>query len=147
MSSAPGNQHTHHVANPTGHDELPRIDSRPSRFRARPSRAQIDTVPFPGGLAIRIRGELDIASAGSLERALARAAAASAVVLLDLRRTSFMDAVALNVVVRTDRQMRACGGRLILVPGTLAVCRLLRVSGMFSRLEIVEDSTQWPISA
>jgi anti-anti-sigma factor len=115
------------------------IDARRPPMRTVPSTPLITAVRFSDGLALRITGELDIASASTLEQELERAAALSSLILLDLRNTTFMDATALGVITRSDQRIREFGGRLILVPGSLAVRRLLGVSGMYGRLEIVDD--------
>ena len=142
MSHVPRNHRSHAGAAPSA--ELARVDGRPQISRLKQSKPMVTTLALPDGLAIRVSGELDIAGAARFERELMSAIASSRLVLLDLRETSFIDAAALGVIVRGDLHTRESGGRLIVVPGSLAVRRLLSVSGMYRRLEIVDDRTARP---
>jgi len=134
----PGNHYSRHTVAAATPTPL-RVDAPRAPIRTAQSEPVITAVQFPEGLALRITGEVDIASAARLERELTRAAELSRLILLDLRETTFMDGAALGVIVRTDQRMRESGARMILVPGSLAVRRLLSVSGMYGRLEIVDD--------
>jgi anti-sigma B factor antagonist len=79
---------------------------------------------------VRPNGELDIASRGELEQALAVAEAAGmGEVVLDLRGVSFMDSAGVHAAVESDRRCRAAGRSLRVVPGSERVRRLFRLTG------------------
>ena len=83
-------------------------------------------------------GELDIATAESLEAEL-RAAEASdaAMIVLDLSGLSFMDSTGLRVVLDFNER---CGGeadRLRVIAGAPAVDRLLDIVGLRERLPLI----------
>jgi anti-sigma B factor antagonist len=71
-----------------------------------------------GAHAVSVRGELDLYTAPELEAMLLGALAAGAkAVVVDLGRTTFIDSVALGVLVSAAKQLRGAGGRLLVVCG------------------------------
>ncbi|MDA0171312.1 STAS domain-containing protein [Solirubrobacter taibaiensis] len=80
-----------------------------------------------------VRGELDLATSAELEHALSDAQPR---IVLDLRALSFMDCSSLSILVSATDQARAAGGRLRVVPGSPAVDRLFRLTGIERRLEM-----------
>jgi anti-sigma B factor antagonist len=85
---------------------------------------------------VRFNGDLDIATAPQLQRALDDAAGAD-VVRLDLSRVTFMDSSGLHVLVRAHAMATTAGTRLI-ISGALqpAVRRTLELSGVGDLLEV-----------
>jgi|NGEPerStandDraft_8_1074529.scaffolds.fasta_scaffold78701_1 anti-sigma B factor antagonist len=79
---------------------------------------------------LTVSGELDVATAPRLDRALRRAQADAAVVVLDLRRLDFMDSSGGHVMLAADRRARASGGRLAVVRGAAKFDRLLDLMGI-----------------
>ena len=87
---------------------------------------------------IELDGELDIAGAPAVERALKRAEACGAsTVVLDLRRLRFIDTSGLRVVVLAHRRR---AGRLALVRGSPAVQRVFEICGLAQRLPFVDET-------
>jgi anti-sigma B factor antagonist len=85
-------------------------------------------------------GELDIASAPRFEEGLADAERAEpAVLVLDLRKVEFIDSTGLRAVIAADERARNAGRRLVLVRGTPAVERVLSVTQLDQRFDIVDD--------
>ena len=83
-------------------------------------------------------GELDIASAGKLERELAAAAAGdAATIVLDLSGLTFIDSTGLRIVLDFNERCGGQGGRLAIVAGTPAVDRLLDIVGLRDRLPLI----------
>ena len=92
-----------------------------------------------------LAGELDIASTDRLERELAAVEGNSpGVLVLDLRRVEFIDSTGLRALIAADERARSDGRRLALVSGSDAVERLLSVTRLDQRLEVVDapDSLQ-----
>jgi anti-sigma B factor antagonist len=91
-------------------------------------------------VSVTLRGELDISTAPRLEADLRRAEAGSArVIVLDLSQLDFMDSTGLRLLIAADARARDDGRRLVLVEGNEMVQRVLRVTRLDERLEIVSD--------
>lgn len=89
---------------------------------------------------LALEGELDIASAGQVERELTRIEREGPQVLvLDLRRLGFMDSTGLRIVVAADARAREQSRRLVVVRGPDAVQRIFRMTRLDERLEMVDE--------
>jgi len=89
---------------------------------------------------LALEGELDIASAGQVERELERIEReAPATVVLDLRRLAFMDSTGLRIVVAADARAREGSRRFVVVRGPEAVQRIFRMTRLDERLDMVDD--------
>ena len=87
-----------------------------------------------------LRGELDISTASRLEENLERVEADEpALLVLDLSRLDFMDSTGLRLLISADGRARKAGRRLVLIKGNEIVQRVLRLTRLDERLEIVED--------
>jgi anti-sigma B factor antagonist len=87
-----------------------------------------------------LRGELDISSSARLEDALRRIEAdGPAILVLDLSGLDFMDSTGLRLLISADARARNAGRRFVLVQGNEMVQRVLRLTRLDERLEIVED--------
>jgi anti-anti-sigma factor len=100
----------------------------------------VTTEQHPGQARVVLVGELDIASCERLEKELAAVEADSPeTVVLDLRRVEFIDSTGLRALIGADERARSEGRRLAVVRGPNAVERLLAVTQLDQRLEIVDD--------
>lgn len=91
---------------------------------------------------LALEGELDIASAGQVERELTRIERdGPATVELDLRKLAFMDSTGLRIVVAADARAREQSRRLVVVRGPEAVQRIFRMTRLDERLEMVDEPT------
>ncbi len=87
-----------------------------------------------------MRGELDISTAQRLEDDLRRIEADEpAIVVLDLSELAFMDSPGLRLLITADARARAAGRRLVLVRGNDMIQRVLRITRLDERLDIVDD--------
>jgi anti-sigma B factor antagonist len=59
--------------------------------------------------------------------------------VLDLRALSFMDSSGLRALLAADARAKEAGRRLVLVRGDERVQRVLRITRLDERLEIVDD--------
>jgi anti-sigma B factor antagonist len=90
---------------------------------------------------VTLSGELDISTAPRFEEALRRVEADEPdVVVADLSRLEFMDSTGLRLLVAADGRARETGRRFVLVRGNDMVHRVLRLTRLDERLEIVEDA-------
>ncbi len=87
---------------------------------------------------IAVAGELDLASSPALEAAIEQTAGAG-VVIIDLRRLEFMDSTGLSVLVKAHQQAEEAGRKFALVRGPQQVQRLLTLTGVADRLQLVDD--------
>jgi anti-sigma B factor antagonist len=96
--------------------------------------------PLDGGMRVRLSGELDIATAGRAEDELRRAEAGEPDVLaVDLAGLTFMDSTGLRLIVAAASRARAADRRLVVVRGPDPVHRVLELTGLEGRLEVVES--------
>jgi len=104
------------------------------------TRLDIKTTERPGGVQLRLAGELDIASAADLESELGRVEEGRpALIVIDLRPLEFMDSSGLRSLVAADSRAREQGRRLVLVRGRDRVQRVFSITRLDERLEIVDD--------
>jgi anti-anti-sigma factor len=99
------------------------------------------TIEERGGDTVHVTllGELDISTASRLEDDLRRVEASSPkLLLLDLSKLDFMDSTGLRLLIGADARAREQGRRLVLIRGNEMVQRVLRVTRLDERLEIVE---------
>ncbi|MEY2515827.1 MAG: hypothetical protein QOJ89_3185 [bacterium] len=86
---------------------------------------------------IALRGELDLASVGELESALAAATAgACPQVCLDLSGLQFIDSTGLAAVIRAHLAITEAGGALAVVCSPGAVQRTVETTGLLDMLTV-----------
>jgi anti-anti-sigma factor len=89
---------------------------------------------------LAMTGELDISTAQRLEDDLRRIEAEHPeLVVLDLQGLSFMDSTGLRLLITADARAREDGRRLAIVQGNDMVQRVMRLTRLDERLNIVED--------
>jgi anti-sigma B factor antagonist len=99
----------------------------------------VTTSETPDGVLIELAGELDLATAPKLEDELRHVEQnASGVIYLDLRPLAFMDSSGLRALLAADSRAREAGRRLVLVRGDERVQRVLKITRLDERLEIVD---------
>ena len=93
-----------------------------------------------GGAQIALTGELDIATAPRLEEEVQRLEAdGHELIVIDLRGLEFMDSSGLRALLAADTRARERGARLVIVRGHERIQRVLRITRLDERLEIVDD--------
>jgi anti-sigma B factor antagonist len=92
-----------------------------------------------GHAHVALSGELDIASAERFERELAAIEDESTTIVLDLRNLEFIDSTGLRAMVAADERARGAGRRLVVVRGGKAVERVLSLTQLDERLELVDS--------
>jgi anti-anti-sigma factor len=88
-------------------------------------------------VVLRLRGELDLASADSVAQRLDALEAAGEPVVLDVDRLSFMDSSGLRVVLQAAENSRAGSWSFSLTAGSEQVRNLFSSAGVTERLPIV----------
>jgi anti-sigma B factor antagonist len=100
----------------------------------------VTTSDRPDGVLIELSGELDLATAPKLEDEMKRAEQDDPrMIVLDLRPLAFMDSSGLRALLAADSRARDAGRRLVLVRGDERVQRVLKITRLDERLEIVDD--------
>lgn len=80
---------------------------------------------LPSASLLTVEGELDLATAGQVESAVAASAAGNLDVALDLAGVTFMDCSGIHALSASQRIVNGGGGRLRLVALSPAVERIL----------------------
>ncbi len=80
---------------------------------------------------LTVTGEIDIATAGSLDEEIdGLLAGGTSQLVLDLSPVSFMDSTGLRSVITAQQQLESSGGSLAVVLGPGPVSRLFEVTGL-----------------
>jgi anti-anti-sigma factor len=91
-----------------------------------------------GAVHVLMSGELDISTATRLEDELHRVEAERPrLIVLDLAQLAFMDSTGLRLLITADARAREEGRRLAIVQGSEMVQRVLRLTRLDERLDIV----------
>ncbi len=89
---------------------------------------------------LALTGELDIAGAARVEHELERIEREPpSTIVLDLSELAFMDSTGLRVIVAADSRAREQARRLVIVRGSDTVQRIIEMTRLNERLEIVAD--------
>lgn len=87
---------------------------------------------------LAVSGELDLASSGTLEEAIAGADSSGlALLALDLSAVDFMDSSGLAVLVKTHQRAHDAGRRFGVINCSPQVQRLLTLTGVDERIAVV----------
>jgi anti-anti-sigma factor len=97
-----------------------------------PVRLQISSEETDERLLLTLSGELDIASAPMLERAIE---SMDRPVLIDLTEVTFMDSTGLRALLLARQQAEDSGHALTLRPGPRQVQRVFELSGTLDRFQ------------
>ena len=90
-------------------------------------------------MRVAFSGDLDLSSAKRAEEAIEQAERSRPPVLVvDLRRLTFMDSTGLRVMVSADKRAQREGRRLVIVRGPAAVQRVFEITRLDERLELVD---------
>ena len=93
-----------------------------------------------GARVMRLKGEFDLAGVAAFETAFEREAfRMGEPVVVDMRGLSFIDSSGLRAVLMADHRLRSEGRRFILVRGPERVAKVLELTGVDHRLELVDD--------
>lgn len=87
-----------------------------------------------------VRGELDLATSPQLEESLRRIwDGGNQQLVIDLRHLEFMDSTGLSIIVKAHQRLNDEGRRLSVVRGSQQVQRLLDLTGVSERLQLVDS--------
>ena len=101
----------------------------------------LKTSDRPGGAQVALVGELDIATAPKLDEEVRRLEAEGRELnVIDLRGLEFMDSSGLRALLAADARARERGARVVIVRGDDRIQKVLRITRLDERLEIVDDA-------
>jgi anti-anti-sigma factor len=89
-----------------------------------------------GATVLSVSGEIDMATAPQLERALVAAEQESRGLVLDLRGVGFLDSTALHVLLRASERLNERGRQLYVVCGPGPVKRLFELTVLTATFRI-----------
>jgi anti-sigma B factor antagonist len=98
----------------------------------------VETGEHDGGVRVILSGDLDLSTAKQAEQAIEEAERGAKLIVIDLRRLSFMDSTGLRVIVSADKRAKRSGRRAVIVQGPSAVRRVFEITRLGERLEIVD---------
>ncbi len=99
-----------------------------------PASLAINTMRGPDATVLGLSGELDIASAPALTRALDELQVAGAArLVIDLTQVTFMDSTGLRALLLARQRTEGSGQALVLRPGPHQVQRVFELSGTLER--------------
>jgi anti-anti-sigma factor len=105
----------------------------------------------PGGSGaawVHLAGELDLVNTPELRRALRDAQLYARVVVLDLRKVTFIESSGVHVILDAAANVQPGNGRLIVVRGPAQVDRALTLTSVSSQVLIVDlDPSDPPVRA
>jgi len=126
--------------------ETPPVHSRPAprvlscSLAAVPSNFNVAVHGEDRAVVIEVSGELDLASSPALEHELEqRVDSGPGTVVVDLRQLEFMDSTGLSVLVRAHQRAIESDRTFAIVKGPPQVQRLLDLTGVAERLNIVDS--------
>jgi len=93
-------------------------------------------------IRVALSGELDMSSALLFDEELRRIEeddGSTDTLVLDLRPLKFMDSTGLRLILSAHSRARRSGRRLRIIPGGDAIRRIFRLTGVWKRLDIVEE--------
>ena len=95
----------------------------------------------PGNRVIALRGELDVATVGSLRGVLGPAVddPDTRLVVVDLTEVTFIDSTGLMTLLNALRRLVRRGGRLVLACSNPTVLRLFAITGTDTTLHVLPD--------
>jgi anti-sigma B factor antagonist len=93
-----------------------------------------ETLP-EGSVVVRVEGELDMATSGSFEEAIAEAEPGARLVI-DLTECTFLDSSAVRVLVETARSMEESNGKVSLVTRDPGILRVLEIAAVDTMLPV-----------
>jgi anti-anti-sigma factor len=93
---------------------------------------------------VKMTGELDIGTAEQAESEIREAESTDGgtTVVLDLGGLTFMDSTGLRLLVAADARAREAGRRLAIVRGPDAVQRVIELTGLSAKLDLVDDVSE-----
>jgi len=96
-----------------------------------------------GTIIVVLHGELDIATTPAAEEKLRDQENDGAeVIVLDLRGLTFIDSTGLRLLVAADSRAREAGHRLAIARGPEAVHRVLEITGLDGKLDLIGDPAE-----
>jgi anti-anti-sigma factor len=101
----------------------------------------LQTYQEPDTVRIALSGELDLSSALLFEDELRRVEEERQppVLLLDLSSLKFMDSTGLRLILNAHTRAARAGRRLRILQGSDSVKRIFRLTGVFERLDLVDE--------
>ena len=108
----------------------------PPALRAPPLFTCARTHARAGAAGVRLTGELDLATACRLERALRDAEAEATQVVLDLRELTFLDCSGIRVILGAALRARRAGHGLTVVRGPAQVDRVFTLTGAANAIDM-----------
>jgi anti-sigma B factor antagonist len=121
-----------------------RIDTQPATRAGAEHEFGLDFVhPRPGTVVLAVHGDVDLHVADEFEQALRSAVGdAPSTVIVDLSKATFLDSMALGVLLGATKRLRDRGGRLRVVAPHSEVRRILEITHLDRVFELDESRAE-----
>jgi anti-anti-sigma factor len=101
---------------------------------------EIATEELPGGITrVILAGSMDIAGAAAIDLRMNVIAGAHKIVLVDLRRVSFIGSMGLSSLVAPARAIKSRGGKMVLFGPNEMVAQVLKTSAIDTVIPVYND--------
>ncbi len=94
---------------------------------------------------LTVGGEIDLATAPELGRAIGEVVGPGCRVCLDLSSVAFIDSTGLRELIRALNAVEAAEGALVVIPGDGPVAKLLAITGLDGKL-VLRDSVEQAVA-
>lgn len=104
---------------------------------------RIETYEIAGHPCLKPIGEVDIASVGTLQEAMASLLEAGhSRLVMDLQGLTYLDSTGLGSIAAARRRAREAGGDMLLICANSRILRLLSITGMDLVFRIVRNAEE-----
>ena len=104
---------------------------------------KVHSEPLEGAVVVVASGEIDLATSPALRSALTADDVQAPLIVLDLRKVSFIDSSGLGVIVGQQKRSQEDGHQFVVaVDRGSAVQRILDLSGLIKILDVVADPAE-----
>ena len=108
-------------------------------------RLELSDRPCDDGTIVAVRGDVDVCTEGPLQQVLLRIMhERSARIFLDVSEVSFMDCAGLRALLTTQRRTELRGGGMRLIATSVAVRRIIELTGVHEALAVAGEGRPLP---
>ena len=119
------------------------MSHRPDPGGSDPENAWFEVEPMPGCMVVTAAGEIDLRTAPGLDGAIRESLQSAPCVIVDMTRVTFVDSMALGVLIGARRRANEHGGSVLLVRPPSLLRKILvttQLQDYFAVYETLDDA-------